>query len=154
MVVLISTINTANQIFGERWCFCLNFLLFQLVFTFAKKIFHESESSETCKIIKETKSRNSMSILQSTWKRQTIFSLPGHNTPSWKIGWNTLWCRNIRLCNSRFHFEDFPRLHTSKCGTFSDISKFLSQQLKQFNRSLVCITFLITVQGDTLIVGH
>ena len=46
-----------------------------------KKFFFENDSSETCKTLKETKSRNLGSVAQSTRKRQTIFGRPGHNGP-------------------------------------------------------------------------
>ena len=44
-----------------------------------KKKISENDSSETCKTIKETKSRNLVSAAQSMWKRQMIFGRPGHN---------------------------------------------------------------------------
>ena len=46
-----------------------------------KKFFSKNDPSETCKTLKETKSRNLASLVQSTRKQQTIFGRPGHNGP-------------------------------------------------------------------------
>ena len=46
-----------------------------------KFFFSKNDSSETCKTLKETKSRNLASLAQSTRKRQTIFGRTGHNGP-------------------------------------------------------------------------
>ena len=51
-----------------------------------KNFFSKNDSSETCKTLKETKSRNLASVAQSTRKRQTIFGRTGHNGPPVKIG--------------------------------------------------------------------
>ena len=53
-----------------------------------KKIFFENNSSETCKTLKETKSRNLGSVAQSTRKQQTIFGRPVHNAPHVKQGYH------------------------------------------------------------------
>ena len=56
-----------------------------------KNFFSKNDSSETCKTLKETKSRNLASVAQSTRKRQTIFGRTGHNgPPPGKIGLNNL----------------------------------------------------------------
>ena len=46
-----------------------------------KNFFSKNDPSETCKTLKETKSRNLASLAQSTRKRQTIFGRTGHNGP-------------------------------------------------------------------------
>ena len=52
-----------------------------------KNFFSKNDPSETCKTLKETKSRNLASLAQSTRKRQTIFGRTGHNgPPPGKIG--------------------------------------------------------------------
>ena len=48
-----------------------------------KFFFSKNDSSETCKTLKETKSRNLASLAQSTKKLQTIFDRTGHNGPPW-----------------------------------------------------------------------
>ena len=56
--------------------------IFDNVRYFSQKIFFfENDSSETCKTLKETKSRNLGSMAQSVRKRQTIFRRLGHNGP-------------------------------------------------------------------------
>ena len=56
--------------------------IFDNVRYFLQKIFFsKNDSSETCKTLKETKSRNLGSVVQSVRKRQTIFGRPGHNGP-------------------------------------------------------------------------
>ena len=56
--------------------------IFDNVRYFLQKIFFsKNDPSETCKTLKETKSRNLASLAQSTRKRQTIFGRTGHNGP-------------------------------------------------------------------------
>ena len=70
-----------KKYFFENFDFCILDIFDDVRYFLQKNFFSENDSSETCKTIKETKSRNLVSAAQSMWKRQTIFGRSGHNGP-------------------------------------------------------------------------